>query len=176
MAELLFSVLVKENKTEFLEKVKKIASNLCINPDWLMAVMKKESGMRATATNFITGATGLIQFMPRTAVGLGTTCAELKAMSNVYQLNFVEKYYKPYAGRINSFVDLYLVTFFPAALGKQDDWIMQTPYLPASLVAQQNSGVDLNKDRQITVGEFKTYCYKGFTSVQVDILKKKVRV
>ena len=41
------------------------------------------------------GATGLIQFLPSTARGLGTTTDALAGMSSVEQLNYVEKYFDP---------------------------------------------------------------------------------
>ena len=47
-----------------------------------------ESRLNPQAVNPISGATGLIQFMPSTARG-GTTTAVLKRMSNVQQLDYV---------------------------------------------------------------------------------------
>ena len=38
------------------------------------------------------GATGLIQFMPNTAEGLGTSTGELAGMSRARQMHYVEKY------------------------------------------------------------------------------------
>ena len=58
---------------------------------------------------------------------------------------------------MKSVYDLYLATFFPAALGKADTWVMQTSSLSAQTIAAQNQIIDLNKDGQITVGEFKEY-------------------
>ena len=84
-------------------------------------------------------------------------------MSNVEQLDYVYKYYRPYAGRMNNLYDVYLVTFFPAALGKADNWVLQTSSLSPRIIAEQNPAIDLNKDKQITVGEFKRY---------VDLKKK----
>ena len=45
------------------------------NPDFLLACMAFESGMSfcSSIRNAASGATGLIQFMPSTARGLGTT-------------------------------------------------------------------------------------------------------
>lgn len=51
------------------------------------------------ATVATSGATGLIQFMPATAQGMGTTTAALAAMSAVQQLDYVQRYFKPYAAR-----------------------------------------------------------------------------
>lgn len=163
---MIYEEFVKTNKAEFLAKVENICAQLRINPDWLMLVMYAESRINEKAVNPNGGATGLIQFMPATAIALGTTTAALKAMSNVQQLDWVLKYFQPYAGRIKSVHDLYLVTFFPVALGKADNWVMQTTRLSAKVIAKANPGVDLNKDLHITVGEFKAY-------VDKFLLKKK---
>ncbi|MGM9819565.1 MAG: transglycosylase SLT domain-containing protein [Candidatus Onthomorpha sp.] len=170
---MLFEEYVKENKQEFLAKVKTICAKLLIEPDWLMAVMYKESGLNHRAVNSNGGATGLIQFMPSTAKSLGTTTAALKAMSNVEQLDYVYKYYKPYITKLNSYPDLYLATFFPIALGKSDEWVLQSSGLSAKTIARANPAIDLNKDDKITVGEFKEYCYKKFDAATQNILKKK---
>lgn len=161
------------DKEDFLAKVKAVAARLGINPDWLMGVMYKESRLNPGAVNGSTGASGLIQFMPDTAAALGTSTAALRKMTGSGQLLYIEKYYRPYMGRLHSFPDLYLATFFPAALGKSDEYVMQTSRMSASLVAGQNPAVDLNKDLQITVAEFKQYCYKGFSAETVETLKKK---
>lgn len=167
------SYYTDSDKEDFLAKVKAVAARLGINPDWLMGVMYKESRLNPRAVNGVTGAIGLIQFMPDTATALGTSTAALRKMTGCGQLLYIEKYYSPYMGRLSSFPDLYLATFFPAALGKSDAYVMQTSRLSANLVAGQNPAVDLNGDKQITVAEFKQYCYKGFTSETVEALKKK---
>lgn len=171
---MLFAEYVKENKSYFLDKVEEISRKLMIAPNWLMAVMYKESKLNHKAVNSTSGATGLIQFMPSTAQGLGTSTTALKNMSNIEQLDYVYKYYRPYISKLNSYPDLYLATFFPVALGKSDDYVMQTSSLPASIVARQNPAIDLNKDNKITVGEFKEYCYRQFDTTTQNILKKKI--
>lgn len=171
---LLFENYIKSNKQAFIDKVKSISNKLLINPNWLMAVMYKESRLNEKAVNSRGGATGLIQFMPATAQSLGTSTAALKAMTNVEQLDYVYKYYKPYITKLNSYPDLYLATFFPAALGKADDYILQTSKLSAAAIADANPGIDLNKDRKITVGEFKRYCFEQFSTATQNRLKKKV--
>ncbi|MGC8160121.1 transglycosylase SLT domain-containing protein, partial [Salmonella enterica] len=72
-----------ENKVEFTDKVKTISTELGINHNWLMFVMWFESKLNPQAVNPISGATGLIQFMPSTARSLGTTTDVLRRMSNV---------------------------------------------------------------------------------------------
>lgn len=153
---LLYIDQVQENQSTFEQKVNEIAKALGINPDWLMIIFMSESGINSKIKNSI-GATGLIQFLPSTAISLGTTTDALQQMTNVEQLDYVYKYFAPYAGRINDAKDLYLITFFPAAIGKADDWVLQTSTLPASTIASQNKGIDLNGDGQITVGEFKQW-------------------
>lgn len=161
------------NKDAFITKVRNISSLLNISPDWLAAVMYKESGLNHQAHNDNGGATGLIQFMPSTAQALGTTTEALKNMSNVEQLDYVYKFFKPYSGRIKSYSDLYLICFFPIALGKPLDWILHTSTLRADIIAKYNPGIDLNKDNKITVSEFIEYSLKGFKNDILNILKKK---
>lgn len=171
---MLFEQYVTTNKQAFLAKVKEVSKKLLIEPDWLMAVMYKESGINPQAVNPNGGATGLIQFMPATAKSLGTSTTALKNMSNVEQLDYVYKYYKPYITKLNSYPDLYMATFFPAALGKSNDYVLQTSSLSAGTIARANPVIDLNKDNKITVGEFHEYCYKQFSTDVVAILKKKI--
>lgn len=148
-----FDDYIPAPKAEFCAKLKEICSKLAINPEWLLAVMYIESRINPKAVNKYTGATGLIQFMPATANSLGTTTAALQSMTAVQQLDYVYLYLKPYTGKMQSFVDVYFAVFFPAAIGKPADYVLQTSKLSADLIASQNSGYDLNNDNQITVAE-----------------------
>ena len=76
-------------------------------------------------------------------------------MSAIDQLHYVYKYFKPWTGKMKSYFDLYLVTFFPAAIGKPDDYVLQTGKLSAATIAKQNPFFDVNKDGKLTVGEIK---------------------
>lgn len=142
---------------KFLTEVKKISSQLGIQPDWLLAVMYNESRIKPTAVNTKSGATGLIQFMPATAKALGTTTANIRTLNETDQLRFVYDYFLPYKGRMRSIYDVYKVVFFPVALGKLSDWTFHTTSLTEKLVATQNPIFDLNKDGKITVAEFETF-------------------
>jgi len=168
---MVYEYLVKSNKAAFLAKVTEISARLGINPDWLMIVMKMESSMDHTAVNPQGGATGLIQFMPATAVGLGTTTGALRNMNNVEQLDYVYKYFKPYTGRLLSVTDLYTVTFFPVALGKPDNYVLQTSTLRADTIARQNPVFDLNKNKEITVGEFKQSVINRLPSEAIEAIR-----
>ena len=88
--------------------------------------------------------------MPSTAKALGTSTDGLLKMSNIEQLDYVYKYLKPYNGRMKSWIDVYLAVFYPAAIGKGDDYVIKS-----DLVARQNVIFDLNKDLDISVGEIK---------------------
>jgi hypothetical protein len=117
-----------------------------------MLVMMKESGLKHTIVNKEGGATGLIQFMPDTAKGLGTTTEALQQMSAVQQLEYVKKYYEKKAGSFKSYDDLRLYTFFPAAMGINDPtYVFETSSLSAQTIAQQNHR---GKDK-ITMGDYK---------------------
>ncbi len=163
--DLIFRHLIIQNKEEFLKKVINVSDTLGLkNPNHLMAVMYKESGFNPKARNGDTLATGLIQFMPATASALNTNVNALYNMSNVEQLDYVLKYYqliKKWTHKnLYTYEDLYLATFFPAALGKPDDYILKTSKLSAGIIAAQNPGIDLDKNHIITVGEFKMYTRK----------------
>ena len=142
-----FEEYVKENREEFTEKVNNISDELGIEANWLMFVMWFESKLNPQAVNPISGATGLVQFMPSTARGLGTTTAVLKAMNNVQQLDYVLAYLRPYRGRMKTWVDVYLSVFYPKAMGNPNFVI--TP----DIVAKQNKIFDLNGDLDISVKE-----------------------
>jgi hypothetical protein len=141
------------NRSAFAEKVVVISKALGINPNYLMAVMHFESKLDPSAVNPRSGASGLIQFTRATAKGLGTSVEQIRRMSAIAQLDLVLLHMKPYARRIKSFVDVYLSIFFPAAIGKPDNYVLKTSRLSASLIASQNPVFDLNKDDKITKSE-----------------------
>lgn len=120
-----------DDKEAFGNKLIQVSNNLGINPNWLMAVMWKECRLDPKAINKSSGASWLIQFMPKTAKGLWTSVEAIRAMSALDQLDYVEKYMKNYASKIHSYEDTYLAVFYPAYLGKSDD-----KKLPANVIAQ----------------------------------------
>lgn len=180
MKELIYINLVPSFEREaFSNEVRRISSVIGINPNWLMQVMYSESGVKSSSklklkskwpdgTNKIAG--GLIGFMPETAASYGTTVESLITLSNVAQLAYVEKFYSSYRNRLNSYYDVYAVTFFPLMVGKPDDFILQTKKLKASQIAKQNPAININKDDVITVGEFKQYVWKTVKPQYRDIV------
>jgi lysozyme family protein len=157
---------LKKNGPEFVAKAKQVAANLGVSPESLFAMMQNESGMSSSIVNKGSGATGLIQFMPATARALGTTTAALARMSPTQQLDYVQKYFQPYKGKVHSAADLYMACFYPAALGKPDSWVMGGQNGTAGAVARANPIFDLNHDGQITAGEFRQYYRQRFPNVQ----------
>jgi hypothetical protein len=137
----------------FKDKVVSVSADLGINPDWLMAVMYAESSLNPARPNPKSGAIGLIQFMPETAAGLGTSTDALRSMSAVQQMDYVSKFYQSSKNHLNSAGDLYAATFMPAVVGKPDDTIIgqsgNTNLIPGSskitydAVMRSNPGLDL---------------------------------
>jgi len=95
-------------------------------------------------------ATGLIQFMPRTAKSLGTTTAKLKKMSAVQQLDFVEAYFKPYTGRLKDLDDLYMAILWPKAVARMASYVL---FADPERAYRLNRGLDENHDGAVTKAE-----------------------
>jgi len=91
----------------------------------------------------------LIQFMPATARDLGTTTDVLAKMTAVQQLDYVEKYFRPYYKRINSLSDMYMAILLPKYVGQPDDAVL----FSGGTAYRQNAGLDANKDGKITKAE-----------------------
>jgi len=168
---LLYENKIPMNREAFVAKIKEICSKLGINPNWLMFCINLETAgtFSHTIVNSI-GATGLIQFLQSTAVGLGTTTAALRQMTNVQQLDYVYKYLKPHASQFNSFEDVYCAIFYPAAIGKPDTYV-----ITSDAVARANPLFDINKDLDITKLEIRTKLYSLVPNdFKSEFLKKKV--
>ena len=95
------------------------------------------------------GATGLIQFMPSTAKGLGTTTDKLALMTAVEQLDYVARYFRPYAKRVKTLSDMYMAILLPSAIGKPENH----PLFSGGVAYRQNSGLDTDKDGKVTKAE-----------------------
>jgi hypothetical protein len=136
----------------FKARVIQIASDLGCDPSHLMSAMAFETGetFSPAIRNKASGATGLIQFMPKTAKSLGTTTDDLAAMSAVGQLDFVEKYLDPFKGKMSMLSDVYMTILFPKAVGKPEAFVL---FKSPSTAFEQNKGLDANKDGQVTKAE-----------------------
>lgn len=152
---------------EFKEKVIQIAANLETDPNFLMAIMSFETGhtFSPKKKNPVSGATGLIQFMPRTAQGLGTSIAALVRMTAVEQLDVVEKHFRPFKGRMSTLEDAYMAVLFPRAVGKGKGFVL---FKRPSVRYTQNKGLDLNGDGGVTVGEAAARVRAGLGTASIE--------
>jgi hypothetical protein len=146
---------------EFRAKVREIADKLGLDPNWLMAVMAFETGRTFSPAekNPISGATGLIQFIPSTAARLGTSTQALRNMTAVEQLDYVYAYYKPYAAKIRTLADAYMAVLWPDAVGKADDYVL---WVEGSIYYTQNRGLDRNHDGKVTKNEAASRAFDMF--------------
>ena len=125
--------------------------SLRTDPRYMLPVHIFESGMRASAENASSHASGICQTMPLNlpAVGWGKVPSELasdfakakttgkwspeittwlvnnaasyRKLSNAAQLPYVFNFYRPYAGKMTSPTACYLATFAPAYIGHAND-------------------------------------------------------
>ena len=137
----------------FKQKVLSVCDTLSVPVDFLMAAMAFESGesFSPSVKNAAgSGAVGLIQFMPSTAAALGTTTDKLAAMTNVQQLDYVQKYFAPRKGRLKSLEDVYMAILYPAAIGSAANAAL---FKKGTVSYKQNIGLDANRDGTVTVQE-----------------------
>lgn len=140
---------------DFRARVYRLCSNLGWNEDhaaWLMACMAFETGrtFSPSVRNPSSSATGLIQFMAATARGLGTTTKALARMSAVEQLGYVERYFRPHAGRIRSLEDMYMAILWPRGIGQVLEYVL---WKTGTRTYAVNRGLDANRDGKVTKRE-----------------------
>jgi len=166
-------------------KILSMGERLQINPSILTSIMTAESGRNAhihiipigkdAQGNTIyqrsehipiepgTIGGGLIGFMRKTALGLGTTLEQLLALERLDQLDYVEKFFANWraAGVIPpnpSLWRVYMATFLPAFAHHADepDFVLaaaDSPIKKLKKIYIANAAADRNKDGEITVGE-----------------------
>jgi len=145
---------------DFNNKLQRVADSLGVDKAHLIAIMQAESGMDPAAVNRQSNATGLIQFMPKTAKSLGTTVEELRTMNAVDQLDYVYRYFKMVGVKPGMNAgDLYMAVFMPKHVGAPDNTVLgqqgsSDPF--SAKVYAQNSGLDKDRDGAITVSDVKS--------------------
>ena len=173
-----FSVpTVVADDTSFQQGVTDLAKKYGLSEDALYAVMDFETGGTfdpAQKNAAGSGATGLIQFMPSTAEGLGTTTEDLAKMTRTEQLVYVDRYLENKNIQGAGVEDLYMSVLFPAAVGRPNDFVLfgkgastfgNTDY-SEPIYYDQNSGLDLNKDGSITKAEAASKVVERMTKPQ----------
>lgn len=135
----------------FIRGVEAMAGRLGTRPEYILAVMSFETGgtFNPGIRNPI-GATGLIQFLPSTARGLGTTTDALARMSSVGQLRFVEKYFDQtnFRGKLGTLEGLYTAVLSGTARSNPNDVLFRR-----GTRAYEQNPLDWNRDGKITAGE-----------------------
>lgn len=146
----------KKVSPAFIEKLLKITKEMnwsAQQASWLMGCIAFETGetFSPTIKNAAgSGAIGLIQFMPKTAIGLGTDTFKLGQMTAELQLDYVKKYFLAYAGKTKTLEDMYMAILMPKYIGAQNgEPLFRSP----SIAFKQNAGLDANKDGVVTKGE-----------------------
>lgn len=160
--KLIWIGVIKEPYEPFKAKVISIAKGLSVDPNWLMAVMAFETGEKfspGVLNGLGSGAIGLIQFVPSTAAGLGTTTQRLARMTAVQQLDYVEKYYKPFSGRMRNLGDAYMAVFWPPGIGRPDSYVLFTSADPAY---EKNKPLDRGNKGYITRGDCLVFVNAAF--------------
>lgn len=149
-------------RSGFVKKVKEISSKLEIDPNWLMAIMYFETARTfspSKANNI--GCYGLIQFCPdrgknyKTINGKRYLMSDIRKMDYSEQLDLVYEYYKRFAGKLKNYTDTYFVTFFPIAIGKPDDWVIEGLGLSARAIYNSNPAFRQVNDGKLRVWEVK---------------------
>jgi len=156
------------NNPMFKEKVKEISSEIGIDENSIIKLMKHESGLDSSVKNSI-GCVGLIQFCPdrkggssKTINGKTYNLSELQGDLEL-QLEAIKEFWSKGKsdGKIKTAKDLYVYNFFPVAAGKSDDYVLQTKGLSAEKIASANPVFNKTLGRPIntplTVGDLTDY-------------------
>ncbi len=174
------SVPVKvKNDLEFQQGVAQLAQKYNVSVQDLYAVMSFETGgtFDPSQKNIGydgtpetgSGATGLIQFMPSTAKGLGTSTEELSKMTRAEQLKYVDKYFSNKGIEGGNLDDLYMAILFPVAVGKPDNFVLFGKGAISGyrgIAYDQNIGLDLNNDGSVTKAEAAAKVRKHYSNMQ----------
>lgn len=138
----------------FKTKVIAIAADLQIDPDWLMAIMNFESGGTFSSDIQNRGGShfyGLIQAgVPLITGAFGLSVKDYRALDPVDQLDYVKQYFEPYAGRMKTLSDAYMVVLWPRAVGQAETFVL---FQDPTKAYQQNKGLDADKDKKVTKAE-----------------------
>jgi hypothetical protein len=141
----------------FFERLAASCAMIGADPLDVCGVMMSESGVLARAHNPNGNASGLIQFMPPTLLGLGWTHGHeaFRKLSATEQLPFVDRYLRQYRGMLTSLERVYCAVFLPALLPKATtlDFILTAKSGPLGWAYGPNASLDANRDYKITLGE-----------------------
>ncbi len=139
----------------FLAKVNQIATTLNTKPEYLIAIMRFETGgtFDPCKKSKWSSATGLIQFLKSTAQRLGTTTDQLCKMTQVQQLDYVENYFNWFKHKIrpNDLGDIAMAVFWPRAIRKEDTYVL---FEQGTGAYNSNKALDRDNNGEITRAEY----------------------
>jgi len=127
------------------------------DPNGIALVISEESGFNPAAKNPNGSASGLIQFIESTANRLGTTTAQIRAMTAEQQLPLVERFFASTLGRkIPQQIEDYVLASFGQAnlIGAPDSTVM---FAAGSPEYAANQTFDSNGKGAITVGDVRAH-------------------
>lgn len=164
---------VKKLDSAFYDKVVDVAKKLGNEKlvDALLATMKHESQFSTSISAPGNVTRGLIQFFFGKAktIKIGNkgpfTREQLASQTRVQQMDLVYEFYRYWFKALGiskpNLVDIYVVTFFPAAVGKPDNYVLKTSKISAETVADQNPAFNrvLKRPRKepLTIAKLKQY-------------------
>lgn len=161
---------------DFFSAIQQTAPTLQCNPQDLLSVMQSESGLRATAHNPSSNASGLIQFMPSILRGLGfnsdpndtTNAANFRAQIRAEEQasKWVLQYFQPHTGQLVSGAALYQAVFLPAtlSLGSDPSTVISDPVNgPNPSAYAPNKVFDTTNKGFITVGDLQNAINRNAT-------------
>lgn len=146
IVELIAAPGIETTSDVFRTKLVRHAAELGLDPDFIATTISFESRFDPQAINPHSGASGLIQWLPKYAP---VPLAELRAMSAEDQLDLVRDHYAKHKS-LRRPCDYYLAVFSPAFIGRALDSVT---YSDPEKAYRQNKGLDRNKDGAITIGE-----------------------
>lgn len=111
-----------------------------VDPAHFANIINFESRWNTKARNRASGATGLIQFMPKTAAALGTTTDAIQNMTASEQIALVARFFARQRGKLKSKYDVYMAVFYPAYIGQPENTLF-----PAQ-VQRANPGIKTPAD------------------------------
>jgi hypothetical protein len=159
-----------------LKKLGDIADKYGIPFEWLANLINHETAgtWNPSIQNSI-GATGLIQFIPSTALGYGVNVDQLAQMSFSQQLDYVDAYLARNLRRVlgengkvkDTFnqTDLFMTIFYPVAVGKPD-------YLFPVNVQVANSGIRTPQDYTFRALRNPPFPLENYPSSYKDYLER----
>lgn len=145
----------KEKSSQFDAELDATSRASGLDPAKVRGVIRPESGGDPAAVNPQSGASGLIQFLPKVAESLGSSIEEIRKMTAEQQLPLVMKYLSERGITKDSPPgDYYMAVAAPAFIGKPDSSVV---YKKGSKEWEQNPAWRPADGGDITVASIKAY-------------------